>query len=344
MKKVLFIGLILSLVFLGFGLPGCPKKDKGIWRSEDGGETWSQQVKVDKKHTISSLNVLKLTFDPRDPQRIFSGTEKEGMYLSENGGDDWQRTAISQGDVWDMAIDPDDSKIIYVSVFDNNLGRVYFTADGGENWEAVFVDALVGYPIYNILLDWYNEAVIISTGWGGVLKSQDQGKTWEKIAELPAKAGRIYMDQEDSRALWYVTPTEGIFKTQDGGYSWEEIALASLSQYEGGATIYQLEIDREGGTFYLATQYGLLLSFDQGKTWQPIRTLTPFQAIPFYAVAVNPQNSQEILFAAGNTLYKSVNQGESWRVRRVYTGNIIRQIKYHPENPEIIYLGIREIK
>lgn len=344
-KKFLFFSLVFFSLFflLGLTLPGC-QKNAGIWRSDDRGETWAWKVQIDKKHSLSKVNVLQLVFDPGDPRKLYLCSENKGLYFSGNRGDTWQPTKIAKGAVWDIAFDPEDSRIMYAAVFEGNLGRVYLTRDGGEAWEMVFADTLPASPIYNVVIDWYNHNVLISTGWGGILRSEDQGKTWQKIAELSARAGIIYSSHQDSRLMWYVTPTQGIFRTQDGGETWEEIALPSLKNYSGASRIYRMEIDPESNNFYLATDYGLLVSIDEGKSWQPLKTLTPVGSVPYYAVAVNPLDSREIMFVAGNSVFKSINEGESWSVRKVYTGAAIRYLKYHPTDSAVIYLGIREVK
>lgn len=345
-KKSPLLLILASFILFGFSLPGCfGQKQAGVWRSDDHGETWQAKVQIDAKNTIAGSSVLKFVFDPVDAQKIYLGTDGQGMYLSHNNGDTWEKTKIATGSVWDIAVDTNDPQIVYVAVFASKLGRVYKTKDGGQTWEIIFTDAIPASPIYNILIDWYNhKKLIITTGWGGVLASEDQGKTWAKLAEIPAPAGRLQMDEENSKIMWYVTPGQGIFKTEDAGATWQEIALSGLKDFKGGSNIYQLERDKQNHTFYLATSYGLLTSRDGGITWAPIQTLTPFASLPILALAINPEDSNELFFVAGDTVYKSVNMSESWQVRRVYTGQAIRTVRYHPSNTQIIYLGVRAVK
>lgn len=353
-KNSVFVGFTLSLTLLiltafafPFSLPSCRKpKDAGMWRSDDAGENWKQIVTIDEKNNIASENIVRIIYDPHGGgQRIYLGTLEKGMFFSDNGGDTWQSTQINKGDVWDIAIDPEDENTIYVAVFSGNLGRVYATHDKGENWEPIFIDTIVGAPVYNVVIDWYNHNnIIITTGWGGILFSEDQGQTWEKISEIRERVGRVHLSDTDSRIMWYVTPDQGILRTSDGGYNWEEIALEGLREYPGGTRIYELTIDESTGRFFIATGHGLLISEDLGFTWEPIKTLTPYGSGPFYSIAVNPQDPNEIFFATGNTVFKSYNQGETWRSRKVHTGQAIRYVRYHPENPEVIYLGIRRYK
>lgn len=336
------------LFFSAFSLPSCvQKKNAGIWRSDDGGETWTWKVAINAKQNIGSFNVLQLVFDQVSPEKIYLGTSGKGMYISENNGDTWAPTKITTTDVWSIAPDTDPN-VIYVSGFANGSGQVYTTTDGGQNWQVIFNDAIQGAPVYNVIINWFNhDHLLITTGWGGVLASEDRGQTWTKLFEFPKEAlvGRIYVSMQDSRLMWYVTPTAGIFETNDGGNSWTEIALENLKKIDPAASqIYQLAIDPQNNNFYLATNYGLLFSSDSGRNWNLIKTLTPGGVLPFYSVAINPQNSKEIFFIADNNVYKSVNEGESWHVRKVYTGQFIRTLKYSPTDPQKIYLGIRSPK
>lgn len=346
-KNVLLILIFSLLFFSAFTLPSCvQQKNAGIWRSDDGGETWAWKVTINAKQNIGSFNILQFVFDPTNPAKIYLGTQGRGMYVSDNNGDAWTPTKITTTDVWSIAPDTDPN-IIYVAGLTNGSGQVYATTDAGQNWQAIFSD-VTGLPVYNVIIDWFNhDHLLITTGWGGVLESNDRGKTWTKLFEFPkeAAAGRIYVSTKDSRLMWYVTPTTGIFETSDGGSSWNEIALENLKKINpSAAQIYQLTIDPKNTTFYLATNYGLLLSNDQGRSWNLIKTLTPLGILPFYSVAINPIDSKEIFFVADNNVYQSVNEGESWHVRKVYTGQFIRTLKYSPTDPQKIFLGIRSPK
>ena len=66
-KKLPLLLILACFIFFGFSLPGClSKKQAGVWRSDDSGETWQAKVQIDAKKTISGASVLKFVFDPAD--------------------------------------------------------------------------------------------------------------------------------------------------------------------------------------------------------------------------------------------------------------------------------------
>lgn len=73
--------------------------DRGVFRTEDGGETWEQVLKIDE-----NTGVTDLEFDPSDPNVVYAasyqrrrhtwaflaGGPKSGIYKSTDNGETWQ--------------------------------------------------------------------------------------------------------------------------------------------------------------------------------------------------------------------------------------------------------------
>src|SRR5688500_18869220 len=83
---------------------------RGVFRSEDNGETFRPINAVGKKGTISGLSVTSLAFDPSNPETLYIGSAS-GVYKSEDRGDSW-RFILSGIAVADVAVDPYNSQII----------------------------------------------------------------------------------------------------------------------------------------------------------------------------------------------------------------------------------------
>jgi len=122
----------------------------GIYRSSDGGQTWTR-VGLE-----GSARVARIVIDPSDSARIFAAVSGDlfvtggdrGVYRSIDGGDSWERVLVGDtpsAGAADLAIDPQDSTRIFATLWDHHrsperrsysgLGSgVYLSIDGGDTW------------------------------------------------------------------------------------------------------------------------------------------------------------------------------------------------------------------
>ena len=61
---------------------GDDRKPGGIWKTVDGGKTW--------KH-VNSLGSTAVALNPTDPNIVYSCTEDNGVYVSCDAGETWNR-------------------------------------------------------------------------------------------------------------------------------------------------------------------------------------------------------------------------------------------------------------
>ncbi len=132
-------------------------RDRGVYRSTDGGQTWQQVLLVN-----DSTGVVDLVLDPLNPQKLFAATWERirppkfgthlngfssGIYRSLDGGDTWQRLGTTQGlpgprqkvgriGLAICATKPDNLYALYTN---NSSGytydSIYRTKDGGNTWQ-----------------------------------------------------------------------------------------------------------------------------------------------------------------------------------------------------------------
>lgn len=106
--------------------------EEGVMKSEDGGESW---FVFDDTHIITALQSI-----PDTGNYIISysiSTDERGIMISKNGGNTWENIGLDleQDAVAYFAINPINNQEIVASSFNS---FVYFTNDGGENWEVLF--------------------------------------------------------------------------------------------------------------------------------------------------------------------------------------------------------------
>lgn len=100
----------------------------GTYKTTNGGETWSQ---------VHSLGREGIAIDPMDTNTIYVG-DVNGVAKSTDGGDTWfvYRSGLEEGFliVREIAIDPQNSQILYAGTFRTFGGGVFKSIDGGESW------------------------------------------------------------------------------------------------------------------------------------------------------------------------------------------------------------------
>lgn len=147
------------ILYLGTGVsnftdpPVDPTIDNGVYKSIDGGVTWSHSSNGLPRFggpTTSHLSVLALAISPINPNVLFASVNDiinfmpvASIYKSIDGGANWVNasTGIGGADVRALLIDPADAtgNTVYAGLGGGNAanpGAVYRSIDGGLNWNS----------------------------------------------------------------------------------------------------------------------------------------------------------------------------------------------------------------
>lgn len=107
----------------------------GLFRSEDGGLTWTA---IELPVLPHAPDVMAIAVQPRDPAVLYVGTHEAGVLRSVDGGRTW--TVVNAGlgglDVHGLAIDPNTPEKLHALVREKSAG-IYRTTDGGQKWTRV---------------------------------------------------------------------------------------------------------------------------------------------------------------------------------------------------------------
>ncbi len=156
-SKLLVVLILGSFVFVGASCTNLSTKykDGGIFVSIDQAESWQQMafIRTEKKKelNISSANIRTIEFDPINSEKIWLGTEADGIYYTENGGNNWVETHFKEGKFLDIAINPKNTDTLYTV----NSNNIYKSIDKGEAWDIVYTET-TGASITQIDVDWYS--------------------------------------------------------------------------------------------------------------------------------------------------------------------------------------------
>ncbi|MFM9985992.1 MAG: VPS10 domain-containing protein, partial [Flavobacteriales bacterium] len=169
----------------------------GIWKTEDGGNTWSA-----KGDNLPYLSVGNVVVDHTNPEIIYitigdhSGWWNYGLgvYKSTDGGDTWNPTThITEFNdevaYQRMIMNPMDHNEIFVA----QTNGIYRTLDGGENWQQI----REGHHNDIVFQPGNDSTLYASTDdyWGSseVYYSNDHGDTWYQLTEFDASYASIHL-------------------------------------------------------------------------------------------------------------------------------------------------------
>jgi photosystem II stability/assembly factor-like uncharacterized protein len=228
-----------------------PNEERGVFRSADGGRTWSKVLYKDK-----DTGAIDVAFDPENPNIVYaslwqmrrqpwnfsSGGPSSGLYKSTDGGVTWKRL---EGHGLPGGI----LGRIGVSVAGGGSGRVYALIEAAE---------------------------------GGLFRSDDAGATWSRVNDDHRFRQRawyfthIFADPASADVV-YVLNT-GAFRSTDGGKSFDLMPAPHGDHHA-------LWIDPKDPRHLInGNDGGASISFDGGKAWTAPYNQPTAQ---FYHVAVD---------------------------------------------------------
>jgi photosystem II stability/assembly factor-like uncharacterized protein len=176
---------------------------------------------------LTNSVVTGVAQDPRNSDLIHIVSTDGGFYESSDGGASW-RLLVSGSDAFEKLLaDPSDSQKFWATT---SKGELYLTRDNGKGWQNLST-GLRKFSRANQILNLFYDApsrVLYLASYYGVLRSRDDGVTWEDLslivppASLPVVA--IAVDPRDSRTI-YVSAAQQLYKTVDDGESWSGFDL-----------------------------------------------------------------------------------------------------------------------
>jgi len=339
-RQLFLLVLLISTLSLS-GLSCGQKKasNGGVYKSTDGGETWEQKVKIDDKNSLAHLSVNRVVIDQENSQVIFAGTETQGIYQSVNGGETWQPTSLRSGLIRDLVFNPKDSTVLYAAGSMAGTGKIFKSADSGNNWEEVYAETHSGTEVNSVVVDWYDpRKVYAGTNVGALLKSTDSGRSWVAVQWFDQSVDKVVISYRDSREL-YVQLASTIHQSINGAESFIDLKGSWESLGKVG-NIHDLVVHPQGKeTIYFISSLGLLKSGDRGKSWQSISLLSYPEFRSIVSLVLDPVAEQTIYFSYDSNLYKSVNGGQNWSVRQ-FTSGKIKSVAVDASDTAVIYAGV----
>jgi photosystem II stability/assembly factor-like uncharacterized protein len=357
-----------------------PNKERGVFRSKDGGQTWQNVLFVDEK-----TGAVELAMDPTNPRVMFagfwqvirtpysleSGGPGSGLYRTTDGGDTWERVkgeGLPSKGVWGK---------VGVSVCAANPNRVWAlieaedgglfrSDDGGKAWKRTSDDNELRQRAWyytRVFADPKNPDTVYVPNVS-FLRSQDGGKTFQKVRTPHGDNHDLWIAPDDPLRQ-IASDDGGAHVTSDGGATWsrqdnqptaqfyhvvtdsrfpyhvygaqQDNSTVGIASRTGGFGIDRTDWYPVGGCesgyvapktddpdiVYAGCYDGQITRYDH-RTKQE-RDVTVFPDNPmgwgaegmkyrfqWTAPIMTSPHDPEVLYTAGNVLFRSRNGGQSW--------------------------------
>lgn len=296
-----------DIVFVGaIGSPWGEHPERGVFKTTDGGKTWSKVLYVDEKTGCADLVV-----DPSNPNKLIaamwehrrmpwtfnSGGPGSGLYITFDGGETWEKKTdkdgLPKGDLGriGLAIAPSEPNIIYALV-EAKKNALYRSDDGGFKWQMINDKPDIGNrPFYysDIFVDPVNENRVYSV-FTYVNVSEDGGRSFSQLMPAYGTTKGVHPDHH----AWWIHPADpdymidgndgGLNITHDRGKTWRFVENLPVAQF------YHINVDMEypynvyggmqdngswGGPAYVLKDQGIRNSY-----WQELMFGDGFDVVP----------------------------------------------------------------
>ncbi len=248
-----------NIVYAGaIGNPYAEHPERGVFKTTDGGETWSKVL-----YTNDTSGIADLVMDPSNPNKLLagmwqhrrtpwsfnSGGKGSGLYMTLDGGKTWKKLGkedgIPEGNLGriGLAFSASQPSRVYALIEATKNG-LYKSDDGGFKWELVNSDPAYvttrSFYFQDIRVDPKNENRIYSL-YQPIAMSEDAGKSFKVIAPMD----KIHADHH---AMW-ISPNDpsfildggdgGLAISRDKGKTWKFEEQLAFGQF------YHINVDNE---------------------------------------------------------------------------------------------------
>jgi photosystem II stability/assembly factor-like uncharacterized protein len=280
-----------DVVYVGGGeypIRGNVSHGDGMWKTIDGGKTWSFVGLGDTRQ------IGRVLVDPRSADvvyvaalgHVWAPNPERGVFRSKDGGKTWQKILFrndSTGAI-DLAMDPNNPDVLYAGLW--QAGRTpWLLSSGGAG--------------------------------SGMFKSTDGGDHWTEITHNPGlPAGfwgniGITVSGANSNRIWANIEADsgGVFRSDDGGKTWQLVNTdRNLRQRAWYYT--KIHADPKDTNVVYDNNVAFMKSTDGGKTFRPLRG--GMQHGDSHDLWIDPKNPNRMIESDDGGAEVSVDGGKTW--------------------------------
>ncbi len=338
-------------------------EERGVFKTNDGGKTWSRILYVDE-----NTGATDLAIDPENPDIIYAAmwsfrrlpwtfdsgfTGGSGLCKTTDGGATWHKVqgkGLPEEKLGRLAvaIAPSNRNVIYLTVECENKDTkgLYLSTDAGESWKKASNDFNTTVrPFYfsSLTVDPKNDSIVAKCGLNGII-SEDRGERFRAMdGTVHSDFHDIWIDPNNGKHILVATDG-GVYESFDRGYTFHMFMNLPLSQF------YHVSVDnavpynvygglQDNGSWYSPSQKaGGITNSDWKST---------FGGDGFWSFR-HPTNEDVVFseYQGGNLVRYHKSTGVAKEIRPFakkdeskYRFNWNAPIQMSPNNPNRMYFG-----
>jgi photosystem II stability/assembly factor-like uncharacterized protein len=350
-----------KILYVGTG-EQCIRNDivagDGVYRSNDGGQTWNNIGLQDSEHIATIL------IDPQNPDDVFVAAighafgpnPERGVFHTTDGGRNWKKILYVDQNTGatDLAVDPQNRKTMFAAMYEVRRtaysltsggpgSGLYKSTDGGDTWRHLTGHGLpegvlgkIGVSVSGA--DSNRVYAMIEAKENAIYRSEDGGEHWQMtnhdtIWVRPWYGNHIFADPKNADTVYVLDL--GAYRSTDGGSRFTQLPVPHSDDHhlwiDPGNPSRMIESDDGGAS----------ISTDGGASWS----------------AENNQPTAQFYHAATDTdfnyrIYGSQQDSGSVAIRSRSDSGVIDDREWHgvaggesgyilpdPRDSEIVYAG-----
>lgn len=308
----------------------------GLYRSLDGGNTWSILGSLPKEITLEAqfangLFNLMVAVDPKNPAVIYAGSTD--LWKSSDYGTSWQNLHISEG-MHALVFDPSDPQTFYLTT----NGGVWKSSDGGQSFTNLNTTlGITQFQSVGLHPSNPNLAVGATQDHGTILYSG--GFAWNQ-GRL-GDSGTAFYASSASQTIYATGHYTDLFRSDDGGKTWPLISQGI--DPNDRALFYSpfAQDPSQPGLLYFATQR-VWRSQDKGNHWTPLSgDLTGGGSASISTLILSPSSPQTLWAATTDGRVQiTADGGKNWTLTAALPNRFITSLAIQPQNPLQAFVGL----
>jgi photosystem II stability/assembly factor-like uncharacterized protein len=335
-----------SVVWVGTGeanLRNSTLYGNGVYRSLDGGETWSHRG-LEESHHIGRVCV-----HPTDPDTVYvaaqghlySENPERGVYKTTDGGATWVKSldiVVEDRNIGatEVVMDPTDPDTLYAVTYDRRRypwtfrvagpgSGIYKTTDAGENWYRLD-RGLPGGMLGKI-------GIAVSPQDSRILYATVDNQNSPGVSD-ELRREEVFSGTRPSQPTF----GHGVYRSDDRGESWrlvspEDLSIGSRSNYYG-----QIIVDPNDWDHIYVLGMRVWESRDGGRSWSfPIK-----YGGDNHVLWIDPRDSRHMLMGYDYGMAITHDQGSSWYHPDELPMAQIYAVGVDMEYPYNVYCGMQD--
>jgi photosystem II stability/assembly factor-like uncharacterized protein len=218
-----------------------PNKERGLYKSADGGKTWTNTKFIDE-----DTGFVDVAMDPQSPSILYAASyQRRRAPFGYSGG--------------------------------GPGSALWKTIDGGATWKKLSEGLPREGDVGRIGVSVYRRdarivyALVEHAKEGGLYRSEDRGETWKKVSDTnprPSYYSQVHVDPNNDQRVWVLGAP--MLYSEDGGKTFRNDLVQKIH-----GDYHALWIDPANSDHILAgSDGGVHVSWDRGRSWDYLNTVT----------------------------------------------------------------------